>query len=69
LQQELPLSHITKLDNSLHLSVSCNPLKIVFIIEDSVEGLVAFHNYVNAPKNELFDQLDHKPVKLQKHKA
>lgn len=30
-----------------------------FIIKDSVEGLVAFHNYVNAPKNELFHQLDH----------
>ena len=33
----------------------------MFIINDSVEveGLVASHNYVDAPKNELFDQLHH----------
>jgi hypothetical protein len=42
---------------------------VFFIPEDSVEGLDAFYNYVNAPKNELLGQLHQNPVKLQQYKA
>jgi hypothetical protein len=36
---------------------------------DTMKLTVAFHNYVNEPTNELLDQPDHKPVKLQQHTA